>query len=201
MGAILEGCDRRDLGEAVDVEGRAHAVEPAHDLGRSHDIANAQAGERGDLGERAERDQPWPASRQRHPVGGLRVIGEVPVRLVEDHERAVVAELLQELVEGASPDDRRSGIVRRAQEDGLGLGPHAREHGVEIGIVPAERDLHRRGSGQARLGMRISSPGSKAARAISPSSSSPPLPAISQSGGTPSHEPRASRSRVEPPSG
>jgi len=84
-------------------------------------------------------------------VGGLRIVTEIPVRLVEDHERRVIAERGEEPLERPAPDNGRRRVVRRAEEDGLGARGDARQDVVEVGVVALERASDGRGAREARL--------------------------------------------------
>src|SRR5205823_14914066 len=79
---VLEGGERRDLTEPVDVIGRAHAVQSVARLRGRHRISHPKARERRDLRERPEHDQarkaPYDADADRTPE----LVPEVEVRLV-----------------------------------------------------------------------------------------------------------------------
>ena len=167
---------------------------PADHLRLRHGVAHPQPRQPGDLRERAKRDQPRMPPGERDAVGGVRVVAEIPVGLVEDHERRIVAERREEAIERPAPDDGGRGVVRRAQEDDLGAArsraPACRRDrcrsplsGLRTGVAPESRASMSYGS-KAGCGIRISSPGSNVARAMSARISSPPLPAMIQSGET-----------------
>src|SRR2546425_5146709 len=84
---VLEGGERRDLTEPVDVVGRAHAVQSVARLRGRHRVAHPEARERRDLRERPEDDEARKAPEEGDAVGILGVVREVAVRLVEHDER------------------------------------------------------------------------------------------------------------------
>jgi len=81
-----------------------------------------------------------------------KVRSEIDVRLVQDHERRIRAEGVEEALERPAPHDGGRRVVRGA--DGHALRPRgdAREHVVEILLVAPERAPHDGGARQGRLG-------------------------------------------------
>ena len=141
---VLEGLDRRELTQKIDVERLAHLVQRLPDLGRADAQAGAQAAQPVDLGERAQHDHVVvvPLDVQRVVAVGRR--DELDVRLVDDHHHVVRHRLDQ-------PPDLRGGhvgarrVVGVADEHELGLRRDRGGHGLEVvGEVPdGDRDRHR----------------------------------------------------------
>ena len=197
--AVLQRRDRRDLAEAVHVVGRAHPVQPVDGLGAGDRVADPEPGEAGDLGERAQRDHRRPLGHEGRAVRGLGVVAEVAIRLVEDHQRRLGAEPVQEADERAAPNDGRRRVVGRADEHRLGAGGHALRHVVQVRLVAARAGSSPRWRPTARPRCRRARrrgaagaprrPARRPRERSAPSSSSAPLPTRSQSGLTRSHSP------------
>ena len=143
---VLERGERRDLAEAVHVVGLADAVQPVQRLGAGDRVAHAEPGERRDLREGAEQDQPRVAPQQRDAVRVLGVVDEVTVRLIEDHERRVVAERLEERAQRLLAHDRRRRVVGRAEHDRRRPVGDLPPHVLEVGRVAGEWARHGAGA-------------------------------------------------------
>jgi len=145
---VLQGGQRRHLAQAVDVEGRPDAVEPVDGLGRGDRVADAQPGQARDLGEGAEDDEPRVAGEQGDAVGVVGVVAEVAVGLVEDDQRGIIPERLQEGGQRPAAEDGGGRVVGRAEDHGLGAWRDPPANVVQVHLVAGQGALPDGGSRQ-----------------------------------------------------
>ena len=115
-------------------------------------VAHAQPRQPRDLGEGPQRDQRGVAPLEHDAIRGVVVVAEIDVRLVQDHERRVRAEGVEEALERPAPDDGGRRVVRGADDHALRPRGDAAEHVVEVLVVALERARHDGGARENRLG-------------------------------------------------
>jgi hypothetical protein len=145
---VVQRGQRRRLAQPVHVVGGPHAVEPVDRLRTADGVADAQPGQRGHLRERAQHHQAREPGEQLDPVRVVGIVAEVPVGLVEHHQRLVVAERLEQAQQRRPPHDRRRRVVGRAEDHGLRARRHAPAHVVQVGLVAGQRAAADPGPGQ-----------------------------------------------------
>ena len=145
---VVEGGQRADLCQAVDVERLTDALERRDDLGRTNAVADPQPRETVDLRERAQRDE-QPIGREVLERAGILGVDHVfRVGVVgDDHHFARHAR--EEPLEGLAGIDRPGRVVRVAEEHQAGRLPYRRCDRVQVVREIAQR--HGAGNPRRRL--------------------------------------------------
>jgi hypothetical protein len=84
-------------------------------------------------------------------VGGLGIVAEVAVGLVQDHERRIAAQRADQSLEPRSKHDGRGGVMRGADDDGLGPRGHPALHVLEVRLIALEWARDDRRARECRL--------------------------------------------------
>src|SRR5665647_2720912 len=113
-------------------------------------IAQPQSSQSVGLGERLQHDDVGiPVTHQPDTLGVLRVVGELPVGLIE-HDRDRLGDGVQEPEHLVAPDDGTGRVVRVAQPDDPGSLVRGAGDGVEVEVVVPERHEPDHGVHQCR---------------------------------------------------
>ena len=137
MPLVLERGERGHLSQRVHVEGGANPVEERHAVRRRHAIAHAEPRQARSLGEGAQDGDLAPLPEIGQRIGEVGALGELQVRLVEDHDDAV-GNPGHEILHLVGRHDRGGGIVGVGDEDHLGHGRDGACHRFEVEAVLLE---------------------------------------------------------------
>jgi hypothetical protein len=135
---VADARERGFLCGGRDVEGAAHLPERGDNGGRAERVADAKPGKPEDLRERPQDDDPAPILQVlRDPVGVVRLLDVLEVRLVEDGED-VVGNAVEVGIELRAGVHRPGWVVRVADVDELRPGGDRAEHRLEVVALVAQ---------------------------------------------------------------